>query len=77
MADTSEEVKSFISTASLWKSPERIGEMMGGRVRGTEIDWSVRKEDLGGGGMKKAKALKDYLFLLRPTGSPSFSPRPV
>lgn len=30
MADTSEELESFISTISLWKSPERIGEMIGG-----------------------------------------------
>lgn len=41
MADTSEELESFISTISLWKSPERIGEMIGG---GGE-----RKERAGGG----------------------------
>lgn len=42
MADTSEELESFISTISLWKSPERIGEMIGGggeeRARGRGID---------------------------------------
>lgn len=62
MADTSEELKSFISTISLWKSPERIGEIMGGKSarRGIERVW--RSKTWGGGGIKKAKALEDYLF---------------